>query len=81
MAEEFLSDSSNSPIQPNSPTNHKRDREPVRLIIVGSRRGITHLIHDLYTKDFAQVHEWSKPAPEPNSGEFISVTTKYIRLD
>lgn len=72
MAEEFMDDRVSS--------LHSRDREVVRIMIVGSRRGIANVIHTLYAHEFAQVHEWSHPEPEINSGKLISVMTKHLNL-
>ncbi|KAM3104850.1 hypothetical protein ACKFKH_24050 [Phormidesmis sp. 146-20] len=74
MAEEFIDDRIPSPIR-------QRDRETVRIIIVGSRRGITNVIHTLYAHEFAQIHEWSNPEPEINSGKLMSVMTRYLHLE
>lgn len=82
MAEDFLSALSEStPVDPDQPSSAKRDREPVRIMLVGSKRGITNIIYSLYTKDFAEIYEWSKPEPELNSGKWISLATKYVSLD
>ncbi|KAM3115528.1 hypothetical protein [Phormidesmis sp. 146-33] len=74
MAEEFIDDRIPAPIR-------QRDRETVRIIIVGSRRGITNVIHALYAHEFAQIHEWSNPEPEINSGKLMSVMTRYLHLE
>ena len=57
------------------------DREPVLILIIGSRRGIANIIQTLFRLNFAQVHEWSKPQVDPNSGRLMSILTKYIRFD
>lgn len=70
MAEEFVDERFSTP-------EPKRDREPVRLMIVGSRQGVVNIIHTLYAVRFAEIHEWSEPRLEPNSHRFMSVMTKY----
>ncbi len=74
MAEEFMNDRIPSPVSQN-------DREVVRIIIVGSRRSITNIIHTLYAHEFAQIHEWSQPEPEINRGQWMSIMTKYLTLE
>lgn len=53
--------------------------EPVRIIVSGSRHGITAIIHALYQLGFAQISEWSKFQNEPHSGRLIRVLTKHVR--
>jgi len=54
------------------------DREPVLIIVIGSRYGITRIIQRLVQLGFAQMHEWSKPQIDPNSGKLMQIMTKYI---
>ena len=57
----------------------KPDHEPVRIIVSGSRHGVTGIIHALYQLGFAQVAEWSTFQNEPHSGRCMRVLTKYVR--
>jgi hypothetical protein len=59
----------------------KGDRESVLVIIIGSRRGITNIMQTLFRLNFAQIHEWSKPQVDPNSGRLMSILTKYVRFN
>jgi hypothetical protein len=81
MAEEFLSDSNSIPTPPNSSLLPPREREAVRVILIGSRRGIENLILTLYFLNFAEAHEWSALQPEPQSGKLMSILTKYLWLN
>jgi len=56
-------------------------REPLRVLIIGSRRGVTSTIQTLYRLGFAEVSEWSPLLPAPNSGEVMSILTRYILAD
>ena len=78
MAEEFLSDEGMPPVD--SP-RLGRDREPIRLLLVGFRQGITTMIQTLHHLNVAQPYEWSQLTPEPCSGKLMSVMTRYIRTD
>jgi hypothetical protein len=81
MAEEFLPNcSTNIPKHPTSRL-YRRDREAVRVLIVGSRRGIMAIVHQLHQKDFAQADEWSNFQPEPHTGQLMRVVTKYVGLE
>lgn len=82
MAEDFLSDRPDSSGNP-PPVfrSTSRNREPVRLIVLGSRAGVTAIIHSLYLKEVAAVDDWSDLQPEPNTGKWMSVVTKYVQLD
>lgn len=85
MAEDFLSDSSNIgdrlPITPSS--SSRPSREPVKLMLVGSRRGIAHIIHLLHQRQFAEAGDWSQPQPMKNGepGEMMSIMVKHLSLD
>lgn len=81
MAEEFMNDRADSiPPASSAPADHKRDRDAVRIILIGSKAGISQIIQTLYVKEFAQVHEWSPLQPEPVTGKQMSVATKWLNL-
>jgi len=84
MLKSFLTDAS----QPDSPsvfvqssTNPSSGREFVKVIVVGSPKGIVKIIHTLYRLGFAEVTEWSPPTPTANSCEVMSVMTRLVLLD
>ena len=54
-----------------------RDREAVRIIVVGSKQGIEAIIRTLYHRHFARVDEWSPLIPY-ESGKFMRIPTRYI---
>lgn len=82
MAEDFRPDFP-SPTPPPSPdpSPSRPDREPIRLIVVSSRQGVTSMIHTLHLKTVADANEWSPLQPEPMTGKWMSVVTKYIQVD
>jgi hypothetical protein len=55
----------------------------VKLMLVGSRRGIAHIIHLLHQRNFAEAGDWSKPQPmkDGETGEMMSITVKHLSLD
>ncbi|NJP08601.1 MAG: hypothetical protein HC866_03280 [Leptolyngbyaceae cyanobacterium RU_5_1] len=57
------------------------DRESLRVLIIGSRRGVTGTIQTLHRLRFAEVREWSPLLPGPNPGEVMSILTRYILAD
>lgn len=83
MTEEFRSDrsfsmaESASEVEPPA-SDLRSDREPVRLMIVSSRRGVVNMIHTLHLKGIASADEWSALQPEPMTGKWMSIVTKYI---
>ena len=82
--EEFISSSSQFSADSESTASHgssEGDREPVLILVIGSRRGINKIIHTQFRLGFAQIHEWSKPMIDPNSGRLMSILTKYIHLN
>jgi hypothetical protein len=54
------------------------DRESLRILIIGSRHGVTSTIQTLHRLRFAEVREWSPLLPAPNSGEVMSILTRHI---
>lgn len=55
-------------------------REPLRHLLIGSPRGVTSTIHNLYGLGYAEVGIWSPLLPTPNPGEVMSILTRYILL-
>jgi hypothetical protein len=54
------------------------DREPLKILIIGSRRGVTSTIQTLHRLRFAEVREWSPLIPTANPGEVMSILSRYI---
>lgn len=78
----FASDSSPSTAALETPSESpNRDRESLRILIIGSRQGVTNTIQTLHRLRFAEVREWSPLLPAPNSGEVMSILTRYILMD
>lgn len=84
MVKSFLPNTS----QPNSAsvelrasTDPNSGREFVKVIVVGSAKGVVKIIHTLYRLGFAEVTEWSPPTPTANSGEVMSVMKRRVLLD
>jgi hypothetical protein len=56
------------------------DYELVRVLVIGSHRGVTSTIRTLYVVRFAQIDEWSPLLPAPASGEVMSILTRRIKF-
>lgn len=54
------------------------ERESLRILVIGSRQGVTGAIQTLYRLRFAEVREWSPLMPGPTPGEVMSILTRYI---
>lgn len=54
------------------------DRESLRIMIIGSRRGVTRTIQTLHHLRFAEVREWSPLLPTATPGEVMSILTRSI---
>lgn len=52
--------------------------EFVKIMVIGSRKGITSVIKMLHTLRFAEVGEWSPIMPHGQSGELMSVLRKRV---
>ncbi|WP_448596354.1 hypothetical protein [Thermoleptolyngbya sp.] len=77
MAKEFLSNMAESQVPATPPVNP--EREPVKIMVVGSRWAVLLIIHTLHRLGFAQAGEWSKLQVEPATRQWMSVLTKWLR--
>lgn len=64
------------PVEPPIP-----EREPLRILVIGSRHGVTNTIQTLHRLRFAEVREWSPLMPASNPGEVMSILTRYLLRD
>ena len=56
------------------------DREPVKILLIGSPKAVRSIIHILYCLGFASVSEWSPLQPAQKPGEVMSILMRYLRL-
>ncbi|MBD2629657.1 hypothetical protein [Trichormus variabilis] len=56
------------------------NREPLRHLLIGSRRTVTRTIHHLQVLGYADVGDWSEPIPTGNAGEFMSILKRQILI-
>ena len=47
--------------------NGSPDREPVKIILIGSRTGVNSIVHLLYHLKFAEVFEWTDHLNAPET--------------
>jgi hypothetical protein len=76
MPKNFLTDTSQTstiPVSPDALASQGPSQEPVKLLVIGSRRGVLNIIYSLFHRGFAQVHEWSPLLPGPMPGEVMSI--------
>ncbi|MBE9115410.1 hypothetical protein IQ249_05800 [Lusitaniella coriacea LEGE 07157] len=79
MTQNFLPNTQTSQIQLQTPPRESvPHREPVRLMLMGSRQGVTRIIHTLHVLGFAEVGEWSPLLPGRTAGEVMSILTRYF---
>jgi len=84
MSEEFVPDTSETPTPPassNTPSEPSPRREPVKVLLIGSPKGVNNTIHTLYSQGFAEVTAWSRLQPTSNPGEVMSVLRRQIRIN
>ena len=79
MAKDFLTEPPNDTQQDAEPTDDRENREPVRIMVVGSRQGITAVVNWLVRLGFAQMADWSDLQPVPNTGQWMRVLTKWLQ--
>ena len=79
MAEEFLTEPPTEVYPDSTPTPNPENREPVRVMIVGSRLGVLSIIHCLVRLGFTQMSDWSPWQSIPNSRKWMRIATKWVR--
>ncbi|MBD2677730.1 MULTISPECIES: hypothetical protein [Nostoc] len=65
-------------VSTNDFTETTPERESVKVVIYGSKKGVNNTILTLYKLGFAQVNEWSPLLPSSNPGEVMSILTRHI---
>ncbi|MBW4580897.1 MAG: hypothetical protein KME42_15125 [Tildeniella nuda ZEHNDER 1965/U140] len=80
MPENFLLSASNASDFTASKKSRDQtsDRESLRILVIGSRQGVTGTIQTLHRLRFAEVREWSPLLPGPNPGEVMSILARSI---
>ncbi|ESA32972.1 hypothetical protein N836_23195 [Leptolyngbya sp. Heron Island J] len=61
----------------------KPDREPVKILIIGSQAAVNTIIHSLHYHNFAEPFEWTQFLPkdrpiQPQPGESMRALIKYL---
>ena len=84
MSEDFVRDASETPTPPassNTPSEPSPRRELVKVLLIGSPKGVNNTIRTLYSRGFAEVTAWSPLQPTANPGEVMSVLRRQIRIN
>lgn len=76
---EFIPNTEIYTLPPSNPTPPEVNREPVRVILIGSAAGMTLVIAILHRLGFAEPRAWSKPQLDPATGQPMRILTKWIR--
>jgi hypothetical protein len=79
MAKDLIIEPPNDTQQDSEPTDDRENREPVRIMVVGSRQGITTVVNWLVRLGFAQMADWSDLQRAPNRGQWMRVLTKWLQ--
>jgi hypothetical protein len=45
----------------------KRDREPVKVLVIGSKQSVTAIVNTLHLLGFAETFEWTDFLPAPSA--------------
>jgi hypothetical protein len=64
----------------------KPDREPVKILVIGSKQSVRTIVVALHQLGFAEIFEWTDFLPAPNadrplrfqSGEVMKALVKYL---
>ncbi len=83
MSEDFLPDASETsavPVSPSAATEATSNRESVKILIIGSPKGVNNMIHTLYRLKFAEVTQWSSLQPTANPDEVVSILRRQLSI-
>jgi hypothetical protein len=83
MSEEFIPNASETPAVPVSPSASPEptsNREFVKILIIGSPKGVNNIIHTLYRLKFAEVTQWSSLQPTANPDEVVSILRRQLSI-
>ena len=77
MMQNFLSEPNETPTTPNpSPrSGEDEDRDPLRVLLIGSRQKVIRERHKLFAMGYAQLYEWSSLQRAPIPGKVMSILT------
>jgi hypothetical protein len=56
--------------------NSSDNGDRLRLLAIGTRKGVTETIHTLHVLGYAEAGSWSPVLPVPNSTEVMSILTR-----
>ena len=76
----FQGDLSGPPVSPDSQSSGPQ-REEVKVLLVGSRRGVETMIRTFYVRQLSTVREWSRLMPTDKPGEFMSILMRTFQVD
>lgn len=62
---------------PNPSPRSGDDRDPLRVLLIGSRQRVIRERHKLFALGYAQLYEWSPLQRAPIPGKVMSILTKY----
>ncbi|HEY9608958.1 hypothetical protein [Allocoleopsis sp.] len=83
MIEDFIPDATETPtipVTPSASSESTSNREPVKILVIGSPKGVNNIIQTLYRLRFAEVREWSPLQPTANPGEVVSILKRQLSI-
>ena len=83
MQENFLPDEGESPsadISSQASTEPVSGQEFVKVMVIGSRKGINMIIKLLHHLRFVEVREWTPLIPYEGSGKMMSLVRKKVSV-
>lgn len=75
------SESGSAYLELQASTDPVSGRESVRVIVMGSPKGVAKIIHTLHVRGFAEVTAWSPPIPTNNPGQVMRILILRVLID
>ncbi|MBD2458425.1 hypothetical protein H6G80_30705 [Nostoc sp. FACHB-87] len=71
-------DTQNAPVPNQTDFPSVPNREPLKHLLIGSRKAVISTIHYLKVIGYADVADWSQPLPTGNPDEVMSILSRQI---
>lgn len=69
---------SEQPIANRDQLSPAEEPDRLRVLLIGSRQGVTSTIHTLHVLGFAEVGQWSPLLPGPQPGTVVSILIRRL---
>jgi hypothetical protein len=77
----FISSIDDSGVVDSRVVSQASDREPLKHLLIGTKKTVISTIHYLHVLGYANATDWSDLTPTGNSGEVMSILVRHIVIN